>query len=288
MTFPTIQLEPESFPAMLHEIPDPPSVLYMRGGIPQEDTKRLCVVGSRKYTSYGKDVCTSLIQGLSGRNIEIISGLALGIDTVAHQAALSVGLSTIAIPGSGLGDDVLYPRSNYSLAQQILEEGGTLLSEFPEDFRARPESFPQRNRIMAGLSHAVLVVEAEVRSGTLITARLATEYNRDVLTVPGSIFSGTSAGPHLLIRLGAVPVRSSDDIVEALGISSEEMSPTHDHSSLSDEEKEVVEFLIEPLAREELVTELNRPIHEVNVLLSAMELKGLIIEKMGTIRLYGK
>ncbi len=286
MPSPMIQLAPKDFPTLLKEIPDPPPILHIQGEPINLEHKFLCVVGSRKYTSYGKDVCTSLIQGLSGQNITIISGLALGIDAIAHQAALNAGLTTIAVPGSGLGKDVLYPRSNYRLAHQILEAGGTLLSEFPENHKARPENFPQRNRIMAGLSHAILVIEAEVRSGTLITARLATEYNRDVLTVPGSIFSGTSAGPHLLIRLGATPVRSSDDILEVFNMENKKSNTEYNYKDLSEDENRVISFLSEPLIRDELIEKLKLPIHEVNSLLSAMELKGLIVEKMGSVRLH--
>ncbi len=285
MSFPMRQLTPTNFPTLLQEIPDSPPLLNIRGESIDSDNKFLCVVGSRKYTSYGKDVCTSLIQGLSGQNITIVSGLALGIDSIAHQAALEVGLTTVAIPGSGLGNSVLYPRSNYRLAHQILDAGGSLVSEFPEDHKARPENFPQRNRIMAGLSHAVLVIEAEVRSGTLITARLATEYNRDVLTAPGSIFSGTSAGPHLLIRLGATPVRSSKDILEVFNMENEEPSHVYNLKDLSENENRVISYLGTPLVRDELIEKMGLPIHEVNSLLSAMELKSLIIEKMGTIRL---
>ncbi|MES3005459.1 MAG: DNA-processing protein DprA, partial [Patescibacteria group bacterium] len=136
-----------------------------------KDTKFLCVVGSRQYTSYGKELCISLIKSLAGRPVIIISGLALGIDGIAHQTALDVGLPTIAVPGSGLHPNVLYPRSHLHLAEKIIEKGGLLASEYEPQIRASPWSFPMRNRIMAGLSHAVLIIEAEENSGTLVTAR---------------------------------------------------------------------------------------------------------------------
>ena len=147
-----------------------------------------------------------------------MSGLALGIDSIGHRSALKAGLPTVAIPGSGLSDKVLYPHSHRLLAEEIVEKGGCLLTEFPDDYPSYPINFPQRNRIIAGMSHATLVIEAELKSGTLITSKYATEYNRDVLTVPNSIFSKTSEGPHMLLRLGATPITQSSDIVSALGL----------------------------------------------------------------------
>ncbi len=280
------RLAPEQFPELLKEITDPPKQLYIKGELPSsEDMKFLCVVGSRKYSPYGKEVCQKLIEGLSGYPIVIVSGLALGIDAIAHESALDAGLTTIAVPGSGLGDDVLYPSTNKSLAKKILDAGGALVSEFEENFRATPYSFPQRNRIMAGMSHATLIVEAEEKSGTLITSKFATEYNRDVLTIPASIFSGNSYGPHMLLRLGATPITKSEDILEALGFKTEEKQQTLDLKNLSDKEKNVVEILKIPMSRDELIAELALPIQEVNVILSAMEIKGIIKESYGEMRI---
>ncbi len=276
------QLTPDEFPQLLNEIPDPPKTLYLRGSLPQENTILLCVVGSRRHSPYGKDVCETFIHGLRGYPIAIVSGLALGMDALAHRAALAAGLHTVAVPGSGLHDSVLYPRTNQSLARDILSSGGGLLSEFEPTFRATPYSFPQRNRIMAGLSHATLVIEAGEKSGTLITARLAMEYNRDVLTVPNTVFSRLSYGPHMLIKNGATPITSSDDILEALGI---HVTPHMQHlETLSDAEKKVVELLSHPMHRDTLIDALELPVTEAHVLLSAMELKGIIIERMGEFR----
>lgn len=279
------QLTLEQFPELLKEINDPPKKLYVKGELPPADMRYLCVVGSRKYSPYGKEVCKTLIEGLRGYGIVIVSGLALGIDSIAHEAALDAGLKTIAIPGSGLGENVLHPKTNGFLAKRIIESGGVLLSEFEEDFKATHYSFPQRNRIMAGMSHAVLIIEAEEKSGTLITSKFATEYNRDVLTVPASIFSGNSYGPHMLLRLGATPIRNSDDILEALGFNIEEKQQTLDLESLSEKERKVVEILKIPMPRDELVIELALPIQEANVTLSAMEIKGIIKESMGEMRI---
>ena len=217
------KLNPREFPELLKEITDPPKQLFIRGTFPNEkENKFLCVVGSRKYTPYGKEACRKIIEGLAGYPIVIVSGLAIGIDSVAHKTALEVGLKTIAVPGSGLDDSVLYPSMNKILAKNILEKNGALISEFEPTFKATPWSFPQRNRIMAGMSNAVLVIEAEKISGTLITSRLATEYNRDVLTIPGSIFSKNSEGPHMLLRTGATPITCAGDVLIALNIESEQ------------------------------------------------------------------
>lgn len=278
----------DEIPERLMEIPEPPEKLFIRGEMPKGDAKFLCVVGSRKYTDYGKEACQKLIAGLRGYNIVIISGLALGIDGIAHRAALDAGLTTVAIPGSGLHPSVLYPSSHRQLAEKIIESGGALISEFEPSFRATTYSFPQRNRIMAGISHAVLIIEAEIKSGTLITSRLATEYNRDVMTVPGSIFSKNSEGPNMLIRLGATPVSSSAHILETLGFKIEEDKTTKELElkNLSDDERKVFALLENPLSRDELIRELvqsGMSVSDSSALLSIMEIKGLIEEKMGEI-----
>lgn len=278
-------LSPEEFPPLLGEIADPPEKLYVCGSLPPTTQKYLCVVGARKYTNYGKDACEKLIAGLRGYPIVIVSGLALGIDSIAHRAALAAGLTTLAVPGSGLNREVLYPSAHRALAEEIVHAGGALLSEFEPNFRATPWSFPQRNRIMAGLSHAVLVVEAEQKSGTLITSRLATEYNRDVLTVPGSIFSENSTGPHLLLRLGATPITKSEDILDVLGFDTKSSNAGREQETAdcSVEEKKLLQALREPLARDELTATLNMPARELNALISLLEIKGLVKESVGKI-----
>lgn len=281
------ELSKEEFPAQLFEIPQPPKKLFVQGTLPNKDAVLLTVVGSRKYSNYGKDVCEKLISGLSGNNIVIVSGLAIGIDTIAHNVALKTKLKTIAVPGSGLNEKVLYPRTNRLLAEKIIENGGALISEFEPDFRATPWSFPQRNRIMAGLSKAVLVIEAEQKSGTLITARMAVDYNRDVLAVPGSISSSNSRGTNLLIRQGATPITSSDDILEALGFETENTTPKQkqlEFENCSPAEKKILDILHHnPLTRDELIRALNLSATESNILFCTMELKGLIKESEGRI-----
>ncbi len=268
-------------PLCLQEIPDPPTHLYIEGGLPShEEYMYLAVVGSRRYSSYGKEACEKLIMGLAGKPVVIVSGLALGIDSIAHKAALAAGLKTVSIPGSGLDRSVIAPSSHRRLADEIMEAGGTLVSELEPLVHATPFTFPARNRIMAGLSRAILVVEAHERSGTLITARLAMEYNRDVLVVPGSIFSMNSVGGHRLIRNGAIPVSSSDEILDALDLLPGETKKIRTET-LSPHEEIIFKLLSEPLARDLVLEGSGLPAADTNVVLMTMELKGLIKEVGG-------
>ena len=282
-------LTADAIPKVLREIPQPPKKLYLLGKLPPEHLIYLTIVGARNHTSYGKNTCMKLIEGLSGYPIVIVSGLALGIDTIVHDTALRAGLSTVAFPGSGLDPSVLYPRNNFALAQKILDAGGAIVSEFEPETKAALWTFPQRNRLMAGISRATLIIEATEKSGTLITARLATEYNRDVMAVPGSIFSEMSAGPHLLLRLGATPITKSEDILQQLGfdVSATDENKSEKLEALADcsaEEKEILGLLSEPTERDEIARSLGKPIHEINTTLSIMEIKGLIREEFGEIR----
>jgi DNA protecting protein DprA len=187
--FPIYGIERDKFPGLLAQTPKLPDSLRVRGALPPQTYTYITVVGSRKYSDYGKEACETLIQGLAGLPVVIVSGLALGIDSIAHRAALDCGLLTIAVPGSGLDDRVLYPATHFGLARQILEGGGALVSPFADDAVAAPWTFPIRNGIMAGISCATLVIEADLKSGTLITSTRATDLSRDVLALPGPIFS---------------------------------------------------------------------------------------------------
>jgi len=182
---------------------------------------------------------------------------------------------------------VLYPRANVGLAREILKAGGALLSEFKPEQKAADYTFPQRNRIMAGLSHATLVIEAKEKSGSLITAKLVTEYNRELLVVPGSIFSAESKGTHQFLKLGATAVTDPEDILVALGIAKREgpVSLNELRDDLSEDEVRVFEILHSPVSRDELIAELALPVTDANVLLSTMEIKGLILEELGVVRI---
>ncbi len=270
---------------LVREIPDPPKRLWARGAVPTEtNLKWLTVVGSRACTNYGKQVVRHLVGGLRGQPIVIVSGLAYGIDTEAHRAALEAGLTCVGIPGSGLDWDVLYPRAQFQLAKDILAAGGCLLSEFKPDQRAADYTFPKRDRIMAGIAHATLIIEAKEKSGTLITARMATEYNRELLVVPGSIFSAESAGVHQFLKLGATPVTDVSDILKALGLAAAGPLALELREDLSDAEIQVLRIVASPRSRDDVLEALELPVSEAQVLLSTMEIKGLLIEEFGVVR----
>ncbi len=271
----------------LLEINDCPQSLNYSGELFQKsDTKFMTIVGSRMHSRYAQDALEKIFTSLRGQNIIIVSGLALGIDSLAHQLALKNGLKTIAVVGSGLEEEVLYPRSNIGLAKDIVGQGGLLISEYESDFKATRWSFPQRNRIMVGISDLVLVVEAKEKSGTAITARLTLEYNRELAVIPNSIFSEFSTGSNKMMRTGAHPILSGEDILDILGILGEKkMTQTKlDIEDLSAEEKNILKKLAEPKNKEELLKELKINITELNTTLSMLELKDLIIESLGKYR----
>ena len=278
------ELRKNEWPAQLLELPQPPKKLWVRGQLPPAGHKLLTVVGSRAMTRYGQEACEKLITGLAGYPISIVSGLALGTDTCAHKAALAAGLHTLVVPGSGLGDEVLYPRSNRPFAQEILKKGGGMLSEYAPDEASRVYYFPERNRIMVGISDAVLIIEAGNKSGTLITARLAGEYNRDLLCIPHRIGDPHAFGPHLFIRLGAALVTEPVHILEALSIAPRETSATTAPTDLEDAEREIWSMLEEPRTRDEILRGASANASEALTALVALELRGLIKEEFGAWR----
>ncbi len=273
-----------SLPQLLREIPDTSKELSIRGNFPNEETHIfLTFIGSRKFTPYGKSVVERIISGLKGYPFVIVSGLAFGIDSISHKAAIANNLITIAVPGSGLDESVLYPSSHRNLAREILTAGGCLISEFEAKQKAAPWTFPKRNRIMAGLAHAVVVVEAENKSGTRITARLATEYNRDVFAVPGSIFSPSSEGCNELIREGAIPLTKAENILEHFNLTQEKQ--VQESIPLSPDEERVLHLLeTEAMSKSALARELNIPIFKLNTIISSLEIKRLVYESLGKVR----
>ena len=278
-------LEGDKIPKILQEIPQPPKKLYMAGGFPPKDTVYLAVVGSRKATTYGKDVVRKLITGLRGYPIAIVSGLAVGIDSLSHEAALEAGLYAVGFPGSGLSKEAFFPPTSLKLAEKILDAGGCLISEFEPELKAQYYTFPMRNRLVAGLSKAALIIEAQEKSGTLITARMALDYNREVLAVPGPINSEYSKGTNKLIRQGATPITSSDDILEALGFAVDKESKQQNlFDDATPGEKKVLGLLTEPLPRDELIRAMKMSVAEANAALAIMEIKDLIKEELGEIR----
>jgi DNA processing protein len=275
--FPIQTIIPEQYFPQLAEIPEPPKTLHMRGSLDRIiGTTLITVVGSRKYSSYGKYACETLIKGLRDYPVTIVSGLAIGIDAIAHQAAIDVGLPTIAFPGSGLHWDVLYPTQHSDLAQRILASGGVLLSEFDHKTRGAPWTFPTRNRLEAGIASMTIVIEAEPKSGTLITSRLATEYNKTVGAVPGPINSPTSVGANWLLKLGAVPITDSSDIVRELGFA--------EAGTLPFPPSIILNALRTPLSKESIIETLALDAITASIAFSTLEIKGVIKETYGLIQ----
>jgi DNA processing protein len=277
-------LLPEEFPGGLREIPQPPEKLWAIGTLPPPGTKFLTVVGSRAMSRYGKEVCEKLITGLAGYPVSIVSGLALGVDTCAHRAAIAAGLHTLAVPGSGVDDSVLYPKSNRTFAKEILTAGGALVSEYEPKTVSRVHFFPERNRIMVGIADAVLMIEAGEKSGTLITARLASDYNRELLCVPHRIGDPHGFGPHLFMRLGATIVTEPIHILEALKIAPRGEAARLEAPKLEGVEKELWNILQAPKTRDEIVRESKADPGDVLTALIALELRGIAKEEFGAWR----
>ncbi|MFH1036814.1 MAG: DNA-processing protein DprA, partial [Patescibacteria group bacterium] len=211
-----ISIEDKNYPKILRKIKNPPKILYCRGNLPQDESKNFAIVGTRRYSNYGKQVALGISGDLAETGLTIISGLAPGIDTFAHTAAVERKKKTIAVLGTGLDKETIYPQSNLKLAEKIIETGGCLISEYPEGTRGTNFTFPQRNRIVSGLSLGVLVVEAKEKSGSLITAEFARKQGKKVFAIPGPVDSPNSKGTNHLIKTGAVLVENADDILREL------------------------------------------------------------------------
>ena len=266
--------EDPAYPPRLKEIYDYPPVLYVRGNLLPKDDPYLAVVGTRKPTVYGRQVAEEIVADLVRSRITIVSGLARGIDSIAHRTALDSGGETIAVFASGL--DIVYPADNAKLAQAIMERGA-LVSEYPLGVRPKADNFPQRNRIMSGLSLGVLVVEAGERSGALITAHQAVEQNRDVFAIPGSILSPGSKGTNHLIQEGAKLVCNCNDILEELNLTTmaqqleiKEFLPANEKES-----RVLKQLTFEPGHIDEICRCSGLAMPEVSSTLAILELKGI-------------
>jgi len=213
----TTNIQDENYPKLLKKIKNAPEVIYYRGEMKSEENC-FAVVGTRRFSPYGKQVALEMAGDLAEAGLIIVSGLAPGIDTFCHTAAVERRKRTIAVLGTGVDEKSIYPQSNLKLAQKILETGGALISEYPPDQRGTQFTFPQRNRIISGLSLGILVVEAKQKSGALITAHYAFEQNRKVFAIPGPIHSLNSKGCHYLIKRGAKLVESANDILKDLNL----------------------------------------------------------------------
>lgn len=270
----------KNYPENLKKIDNPPYVLFVKGRIKPQDELALAVVGTRKMTAYGREVTESLTQQLVNSGLTIVSGLARGVDTTAHQIVLQNGGRTIAVLACGL--DMIYPPENKKLAEEITNRHGALVSEFPPGHQAVPGNFPARNRIISGLSLGTLVIEGAQDSGSLITARHAADQGREVFAVPGSITSQNSAGPLLLIKQGAKLVYRVNDILEELNVrtniknkaclsAGREIKPENPY-----EERILIVIKDEAKQIDEIVRETGMNVGEVMSLMTMMEIKGMV------------
>jgi DNA processing protein len=272
--------EDKTYPRLLKEVDDPPPVLIIKGELKREDEFAIGIVGTRRATVYGKEVTTMLATELSQNKITVISGLARGIDAHAHQAAINANGRTIAVLGCGV--DQLYPPENRKLSEQIVEHGA-IVSDYPIGTPPDKSNFPPRNRIISGLTLGVVVVEADERSGAMITAQFALEHGRDVFAVPGNIFNRSSKGTNKLIRDGATPVLDTNSILEQLNLSA--VADRNEVKAVvpeNDTEKKIVSRLsYEPTLIDDIVRELSLPIDAVTSALALMELKGMVRQANG-------
>jgi DNA processing protein len=294
-----INLDDERYPPLLKRIYDPPPVLYIKGSLTAADNLAISIVGSRRCSLYGQEQSSQLAHFLSSAGFTICSGMARGIDTAAHQGALSAGGRTIAVQGCGLAN--IFPPENKKLFE-LIGNCGACISELPLRYEPLPENFPPRNRIIAGLSLGTIVVEAAPNSGALITAAAALENNREVMAVPGKIDSPLSRGAHQLIKQGAKLVESVEDVMEALGYIGERLQshvtaaaaeaseriekPLFDVSqlNLSGNEKTIYDCLTkEPLHIEQIIAGTNLTPGGINAGLISLRLKGLIRQLPGSL-----
>lgn len=271
----------EAYPRKLKYCDDGPILLYFKGTTDLNSTRTVSIVGTRSATEYGKNTCKTLAAGLAPYNVLIVSGLAYGIDTAAHKAALDNKLSTIGVLGHGL--DNIYPAENRSLAEKMVQQAGGLLTEFMSGTKPDRENFPQRNRIIAGMSDAVIVVEAAERGGALITAEIALSYNRDVMAVPGNLGRKYSMGCNKLIRVNkAALIESAADVAYCLGWELNEAKKGNFQKQifpeLSEQEDMLVNILKEAdvMAIDDITYKSGLPVSKTAALLLELEFKGLV------------
>ncbi|MFH0929879.1 MAG: DNA-processing protein DprA [Candidatus Moraniibacteriota bacterium] len=273
-----ITINDKAYPTQLKEIASAPPVLYIRGDRSILSNKSIAIVGSRKFTEYGRRVTENLTKDLVRAGLTIVSGLALGIDGIAHQAALDAGGFTAAVLGTGIDDATIYPREHFNLAKNIIENGGALITEQPPKTPSLKQNFPARNRIMAGLALGTLVIEAAESSGSLITAGFALEQNREVFAVPGDIFSPQSTGANLLVKRGAKLVMSAADILEEFNISrTQPQLALKLFEPRTDEEKTIWKILSnEPLHIDKISKMARLDTAVVSSVLATLEIEGAV------------
>jgi len=268
--------ETPDYPSYLREIPTPPPLLYLQGDLLEQDRWAVAVVGTRRLTSYGRQVTRDLVAGLVQNNITVVSGLARGIDAVAHKTAVELGGRTLAVLGSGL--DAIYPADNRALAQEITQGHGAIISEYGLGVQPEAKNFPPRNRIISGLSLGVIIVEAGERSGALITTNFALEQNRDVFAVPGNINSPASQGPNKLIQEGAKLVTRVEDVLEELNLHmvAERTAVQLVLPETAEEIALYTQLSAQPVHIDDLSRSTGLPSALVSSTLTLMELKGMV------------
>lgn len=273
-----IDYKSSDFPYMLRQIDDPPKQLYYIGDISCVKNKSIAIVGSRRYTVYGKRVSKMVGRRMAEAGVSVVSGLATGIDTFAHEGALEFNSSPIAVLGSGIKQ--MYPVSNTQLMANIASNG-VVISEYEPDFRCQRWSFPRRNRIISGLSEAVILVEANANSGALITAQYAMAQGKTIYAVPGNINSHFSAGTNQLIRDGATPLFIIDDVLNDLGVSIPSVYDSYE--GLSEKEKNVVMLIKKygEMGVDEIAKNLDTKTTQVNGILTILEIKGIVTSCAG-------
>lgn len=274
-----------AYPPLLKEIYSPPKKLYVRGSVEVlRQPNVLGVVGSRRSNLYGKQVCNLVLPPLVRAGVVLVSGLAHGIDSLAHLACVTEKRPTIAVLASGPDDTCLYPESNRKLARAILENGGALVSEYPPGTSARPGRFPVRNRIIVGLCRAVLVVQAAKKSGSLITARLTLESNRDLYIVPGPITNDLSTGTNQLIKAGASPVTEARDLLEMFGLTPAVSLDIQPSLILTAPQQKIMKNISDsPVHIDFIAQQAQLPPEEVSLTLIQLELDGYI-ENVGNMK----
>lgn len=274
----------EDYPKKLLNIPNYPKVLYIKGNLLKEDLNSIAVVGARKPTQYGKTITEKIVKGLSQVNITVISGMADGIDSIAHRVAIENNNRTIAVLGTGV--DVIYPTKNRELYEKIIGNG-CVISEYPLGTKGLPYNFPLRNRIISGISTGIVIIEAKKKSGTLITAEYGLEQGKDIFSVPGNINSLNSEGTNNLIKEGAKLTQTVEDILEEIPTLADKVSLLKEEKrevNLSTDEKKVIESLkIEPKSLEYISLNTNIPVSKLFGIMTILEMKKQIKKDMGNI-----
>ena len=267
-----------NFPKLLLEIPKFPPILYFRGIMESNDELCIAVVGTRKITTYGKLVVPQLVEPIVDAGAVIVSGMAFGVDSTAHDVAIKKNRRTIAVLGGGLDDKSLYPKHHVLLAQNILDAGGALISEYPMGTPNFKQNFVARNRIISGLSVATLIIECDLESGTLITAKHALDQNRQVYAVPGPIYSPQSQGPNNLLKMGAKPITTANDVLEDLNLETlPEQQSMQNSFGDSKEETTLLKLLNhEPIIINELIKQSGLEASAVTSALTFLEMKGRV------------